>query len=44
MIQEKILMKQAEVKYAPEMRIIVRGEEWMVKKSRRTVWKTRPYM
>lgn len=27
-------MEQAEVKYAPGMRIIVRGEEWMVKKSR----------
>ena len=25
-------MEQAEVKYAPGMRIIVRGEEWMVKK------------
>lgn len=33
MIQEKILMKQVEVKYAPGMRIIVRGEEWLVKKS-----------
>lgn len=32
MIQEKILMEQVEVKYAPGMRIIVRGEEWMVKK------------
>lgn len=32
MIQEKILMKQVEVKYAPGMRIIVRGEEWLVKK------------
>ena len=26
-------MEQAEVKYAPGMRIIVRGEEWMVKKA-----------
>ena len=25
-------MDQVEVKYAPGMRIIVRGEEWMVKK------------
>lgn len=25
-------MKQVEVKYAPGMRIIVRGEEWLVKK------------
>jgi len=25
-------MKQVEVKYAPRMRIIVRGEEWLVKK------------
>ena len=25
-------MEQLEVKYAPGMRIIVRGEEWMVKK------------
>lgn len=32
MMQEKILMEQVEVKYAPGMRIIVRGEEWMVKK------------
>ena len=32
MIQEKILMKQVEVKYTPGMRIIVRGEEWLVKK------------
>ena len=32
MIQEKILMDQVEVKYAPGMRIIVRGEEWLVKK------------
>ena len=27
-------MEQAEVKYAPGMRIIVRGEEWMVKRMR----------
>ena len=33
-------MEQAEVKYAPGMRIIVRGEE----KSRRTVWEIKPYM
>ncbi len=37
MIQEKILMEQVEVKYAPGMRIIVRGEEWMVKKLRQIV-------
>ena len=30
-------MEQLEVKYAPGMRIIVRGEEWMVKKLRLTV-------
>ena len=28
-------MEQVEVKYAPGMRIIVRGEEWMVKKVER---------
>ena len=30
MIQEKILMEQVEVKYAPGMRIIVRGEESVI--------------
>ncbi len=30
-------MKQVEVKYAPGMRIIVRGEEWLVKKLRQIV-------
>lgn len=30
-------MVDNEIKYAPGMRIIVRGEEWMVKKLRRIV-------
>lgn len=29
-------MEQLELKYVPGMRIIVRGEEWMVKKLRLT--------
>ena len=36
-------MEQVEVKYAPGMRIIVRGEEWMVKKLKEIVWEIRPY-